>query len=151
MTNKDIAMIPSRPYLIRAFYDWITDNEWTPYLLVNAEFEHASVPQAFVDDGKIVLNVSFKAVRSLEMTNSGVKFSARFNGMTEDIFVPVGAVEAIYARENGQGMHFSDYDMTPNPDDGVASGESDSGESGTGESGESGSGKKGPPNLHIVK
>ena len=136
-------MIPSRPYLIRAFYDWITDNEWTPYLLVNAEFEHATVPQAFVEDGKIVLNISFNAVRSLEMTNTEVKFAARFNGVVEDIFVPVGAVEAIYARENGQGMHFSDYDMTPNPDDDEAPGDSGSGDSG--------SGKKGPPNLRIVK
>jgi stringent starvation protein B len=136
-------MIPSRPYLIRAFYDWITDSEWTPYLLVNAEFEHVSVPQVFIEDGKIVLNISFKAVRSLEMTNTEVKFTARFNGMMEDIFVPVGAVEAIYARENGQGMHFSDYDMTPNSDEDVTS--SDSG------SGDSDSGKKGPPNLRIVK
>jgi len=132
-------MIPSRPYLIRAFYDWITDNLWTPYLLVNAEFEHVSVPQVYVDNGKIVLNVSFNAVKSFEVTNSEVTFTARFNGMKEDVFVPVGAVEAIYAFENGQGMHFSDYDMTPQPDDSADV------------PGDSGKGKKGPPNLRVVK
>ena len=129
-------MIPSRPYLIRAFYDWITDNEWTPYLLVNADAPNTHVPRAYVEDGKIVLNVSFKAVDELDISNSRVNFSARFNGVIEKVSVPVSAVEAIYARENGQGMHFSDYDMPPSDDS---------------TEGDDQPPQKGPPHLRVVK
>lgn len=135
-------MIPSRPYLIRAFYNWITDNLWTPYILVDATFTDVMVPERFIKDGKIVLNISFNAVRDLDMTNTEVSFSARFSGRVENIFVPVGAVEAIYASENGQGMHFTELDMHPK-------------ESGPAESDGSSKvvsvKKKGPPHLKIVK
>ena len=135
-------MIPSRPYLIRAFYNWITDNLWTPYLLVDATFADVMVPERFIKEGKIVLNVSFNAVRDLDMTNTDVSFSARFSGRVENIFVPVGAVEAIYASENGQGMHFTELDMHPEES---GSAEADGGNKAAPVR------KKGPPHLKIVK
>ena len=137
-------MIPSRPYLIRAFYNWITDNLWTPYILVDATFADVMVPTRFVKDGKIVLNMSFNAVRDLEMTNTEVTFTARFSGRSENIFVPVAAVEAIYASENGKGMHFTELDMYP-PDESAEVDQVDP------LSVPSKKGKKGPPHLKIVK
>jgi stringent starvation protein B len=109
-------MKPSRPYLIRALYQWILDNDCTPHMLVNAEFPGVQVPAGFVNDGQIVLNVSPTAVRQLEMDNAAVTFEGRFGGVSHRLFVPVSAVLAIYARENGQGMVF---DMPSASDAGV--------------------------------
>ena len=99
-------MNSSRPYLVRALYEWIVDNDCTPHLLVNAEFPAGQVPQGFANDGQIVLNVSPSAVRHLHMDNDAVSFEGRFGGVPHSLYVPVGAILGIYARENGQGMVF---------------------------------------------
>lgn len=111
-------MTPSKPYVIRAIYDWIVDNNCTPHLLVDAEAEGVEVPQDYVTDGQIVLNVSPSAVVNLQLSNESVSFSGRFGGVPVDIMVPVDGVIGIYARENGQGMIFdeeSDLDFDPQP------------------------------------
>ena len=108
------TMTSNRPYLIRAIYDWIVDNELTPYLLVNAEYSGVEVPQEHVNGGRIVLNVSPKACRGLHMENDRIVFSARFSGLVTQIFVRPEAVLAIYAKENGRGMEFgAEYDGLP--------------------------------------
>ncbi|MNP15917.1 Stringent starvation protein B [compost metagenome] len=99
-------MNSSRPYLVRALYEWIVDNDCTPHLLVNAEFPAVQVPQGFASDGQIVLNISPSAVRNLHMDNDAVSFEGRFSGVSHSLFVPAGAILGIYARENGQGMVF---------------------------------------------
>ena len=107
-------MSPSRPYLIRALYQWIVDNDCTPHLLVNAGFSGVQVPTDFVSDGQIVLNISPNAIRQLNMDNDAVTFEGRFAGVAQGLYVPISAVMAIYARENGQGMVF---DMASSPDE----------------------------------
>jgi len=106
----------SRPYLIRALYEWIIDNSCTPYLLVDATVKQAQVPAEYVENGKIVLNISPSAVRRLSLANDQVRFSARFGGRAHEIAIPVQAVLAVYARENGQGMMFNeDGGINPPP------------------------------------
>jgi stringent starvation protein B len=109
-------MTSSRPYLLRAIYDWIIDNEMTPYVLVDAEEDGVDVPSQYVENGKIVLNVSPRAVNDLDMGNDLVRFSARFAGKPTDVMFPVSASLAIYAKENGQGMVFSDENGGDTPD-----------------------------------
>lgn len=99
-------MNSSRPYLVRALYEWIVDNDCTPHILVNAEYRAVQVPEGFATDGQIVLNVSPTAVRHLHMDNEAVSFEGRFSGVAHTLYVPVGAIMGIYARENGQGMVF---------------------------------------------
>ncbi|WP_040261821.1 MULTISPECIES: ClpXP protease specificity-enhancing factor [Pseudomonas] len=99
-------MNSSRPYLVRALYEWIVDNDCTPHILVNAEYRNVQVPQGFATDGQIVLNVSPSAVRHMQMDNEAVSFEGRFSGVAHSLYVPVGAIMGIYARENGQGMVF---------------------------------------------
>ncbi|KFX68400.1 peptidase [Pseudomonas taeanensis MS-3] len=118
-------MNSSRPYLVRALYEWIVDNDCTPHLLVNAEFAGVQVPPGFASDGQIVLNVSPGAVRHLHMDNEAVSFEGRFGGVAHSLYVPAAAVLAIYARENGQGMVF---DLEPPvPDDEEDEGPGDQG------------------------
>ncbi|TAM12398.1 MAG: ClpXP protease specificity-enhancing factor [Nevskiaceae bacterium] len=95
-----------RPYLIRAIYDWALDNNLTPHLLVAADQPGVSVPQAFVRDGKIALNIAPVAIRDLDLEHDPLSFSARFGGRSQDVFVPSAAVLAIYAVENGEGIGF---------------------------------------------
>ncbi len=95
----------TRPYLIRALYEWCTDNGLTPYVAVQAD-DSVQVPREYVKDGEIVLNISFDATSGLELGNTVISFSARFAGKARDIMIPVERVIAIYARENGQGMAF---------------------------------------------
>jgi stringent starvation protein B len=95
----------TRPYLIRALYEWCTDNGLTPYVAVQVD-DSVQVPHEYVKDGEIVLNVSFDATSGLELGNEFIAFSARFAGKPRDIMIPVDRVIAIYARENGQGMAF---------------------------------------------
>lgn len=110
-------MTPSRPYLVRGLFEWILDNDQTPYILVDANGEGVAVPQEFVQNGQIVLNISPNAVRELLIENEQLSFSARFSGITHQVFVPVMAILAIYARENGQGMVFGHEAGAPDPDD----------------------------------
>ena len=95
----------TRPYLIRALYEWCTDNGLTPYVAVSVDGS-VRVPKEFVKNGEIVLNVSFDATSDLRLGNDFIEFKARFGGVARDILVPVDRVMAIYARENGQGMAF---------------------------------------------
>lgn len=99
---------PKRPYLLRAFYDWIIDNNMTPHLLVNAEAEEVNVPRQHINDGKIVLNISPSAVQDFMMDNEALSFSARFGGVSFYIYCPMYAIEALYAREVPvEGVSFS--------------------------------------------
>ncbi|MDD2547092.1 MAG: ClpXP protease specificity-enhancing factor [Burkholderiaceae bacterium] len=95
----------TRPYLIRALYEWCTDNGLTPYVAVRVD-DSVQVPREFVNDGEIVLNISYDATSALQLGNDFIEFKARFGGKPREILVPVGRVIAIYARENGQGMAF---------------------------------------------
>ena len=99
-------MTSNRPYMVRALYEWILDNRMTPYLLVDAAHPDALVPADFIQDGKIVLNISPTAVRALVLGNERITFDARFGGIPMDVVVPADAVLGIYARENGRGMLF---------------------------------------------
>lgn len=110
-------MTPNRPYLIRALYEWLADNNQTPYLLVNAEYEDVHVPFNYVEDGRIVLNISMSAVRDLQLDNEAITFNARFGGQPMQVYVPPAAVLGIYSRENGQGMLFPEEDMQADNDD----------------------------------
>ena len=103
-------MTASKPYLVRALYEWILDNELTPYILVDATADQLLIPNGIANDGKVVLNVAPQAVKELEMTNEQLSFSARFNGVSENVYCPMSSVLAIYARENGQGMMFPTED-----------------------------------------
>ncbi|WP_437883464.1 ClpXP protease specificity-enhancing factor [Pseudomonas sp. LRF_L74] len=140
-------MNSSRPYLVRALYEWIVDNDCTPHLLVNSDFSGVRVPAGFAKDGQIVLNVSPSAVRNLHMDNEAVSFEGRFGGVPHSLYVPAGAMLAIYARENGQGMVF---ELEPSLE-----GEAEADEQGPDDDGPSGGGEpprpSGRPSLKVVK
>lgn len=107
-------MTSSRPYLVRALYEWIVDNSCTPYILVDATQPGTQVPRQHVQNGQIVLNISPTAVVALQIANEQLSCSARFGGVPMQILVPMGALLGIYARENGQGMVF-EAEPTPEP------------------------------------
>jgi stringent starvation protein B len=109
-------MVSNRPYLIRAINEWLVDSQCTPHLLVNAEAPGVEVPQEHVKDGKITLNIGPQAVQGLHIGNEEVSFMARFSGVSRSISLPVSAVLAIFAKENGYGMAFNEADE-PAPDD----------------------------------
>ncbi|WP_232424225.1 ClpXP protease specificity-enhancing factor [Imhoffiella purpurea] len=155
-------MTSSKPYLIRAIYEWILDNRMTPHLVVDANYPDASVPQEFVDGGRIVLNISPGAVRGLVIGNDWIQFGARFNGVAREIMAPSEAVIGIFTRENGQGMVFpdphypSDETDAQAPSDGPALKpvEDSGGSAPKGESGDDSGGKgkgRGGPTLKLVK
>jgi stringent starvation protein B len=129
-------MTPSRPYLIRAINEWILDNSLTPYLLVDAQAPAVEVPERYVENGKIVLNINPRAINGLVINNQEITFSARFSGTPVSIYIPVSAVLAIYAQENGRGMMFNDEEDEPEP---------------PGNGPEPGSGKSSRPTLKVVK
>ena len=131
-------MTSNRPYLIRAMFDWIIENNLTPYLLVNADFPDVQIPKEYVKEGRIVLNISPMACRGLHLNNDRIVFTARFSGQAEQVVIFPTAVLAIYAKENGAGMEFAEDegDRTPPPAT-VA-------DSGAGS-------KKGKPRLTLVK
>jgi stringent starvation protein B len=110
-------MNSSRPYIMRALYEWIVDNDFTPYILVDASMADVMVPQQFVKENQIVLNISPDAVVDLSISNQAVAFNGRFGGVATDVFVPISAVVGIYARENGQGMVFDPEAEDSPPDD----------------------------------
>ncbi len=139
MPESTESMTSSRPYLIRAMYEWMVDNRMTPHLLVFADQAGVIVPQEYVDEGKIVLNISPSAVRDLVLGNEEITFSGRFSGKPMSIVVPVQCAVGIYTRENGKGMVFSPEDESPDPNDTPTS--------------EKGSANKqaSRPNLRVVK
>ncbi len=99
-------MTSNKPYLLRALYDWICDNHLTPHLLVDTSGDDLAVPSEYVEDDRIVLNISPTAVRDLDLSNDYINFKARFSGKSMNVYFPTNAVLAIYARENGRGMIF---------------------------------------------
>jgi len=102
---------------MRALYEWIVDNQCTPYVLVDASDKNVLVPQQYVKDNQIVLNISPDAVVDLNITNQAVAFNGRFGGVAMDVYVPIEAVVGIYARENGQGMVFDPEDSAEPPEE----------------------------------
>lgn len=108
-------MTSNRPYLLRALYEWISDNGLTPHLLVDAAVDGVRVPAGAAKDGRIVLNIDARAVSQLDMGNQNVRFLARFGGVSQAVDIPLAAVLAIYAQENGQGMMFPSEDAPSEP------------------------------------
>lgn len=101
-----MPMTPSRSYLLSALHQWITDNDLTPYLAVDTRVQGVMVPEQFTLDDQLVLNISYSAVQQLSIDQAGVSFNARFGGVPMNVYIPLAAVLAIYAKENGQGMGF---------------------------------------------
>ncbi|MGM0570341.1 ClpXP protease specificity-enhancing factor [Marinobacter sp.] len=139
-------MTSSRPYLVRAFNDWILDNHCTPHIVVDASIQGVQVPADHVANGQIVLNISPSAVKALIIGDEALEFSARFGGVPMQVYIPLQAVMAIYARENGEGMVFGSEPGSPDPD-GTGKPSSDAGREGKGDS-ERPSGR---PSLKVVK
>lgn len=139
-------MLSSRPYLVRAVHEWIVDSGLTPHLLVDADSPGLEVPAASIQDGRVVLNVSPTAVRDLLIDTEMVTFVARFGGVSQAVTVPMTAVEAVYARENGRGMMFP-------VDDDEDDGRTESAVQEQGEDGDEASppDRKSRPNLKVVK
>ena len=113
--TKTTAMTSNRPYLMRALYDWISDNDLTPYLLVDANHPGIKAPNGIAKDRRVVLNTAARAVSHLQIGKEAISFSARFGGVSHSLYVPLSAVLAIYAQENGQGMMFPAEDSPPEP------------------------------------
>lgn len=111
-------MTSSRPYLLRAMYEWIVDNGMTPHILADAENDAVNIPRQYEENGKIVLNISPTAVKALNLGKEDLEFEARFDGNSMEVVIPIEYVLAIYTRENGQGMMFADEGDLP-PDDGA--------------------------------
>lgn len=111
------SMTSNRPYLMRAIHEWIVDNSLTPHIIANSEAPGIEIPVQYAQDGKIVLNIAPSAVRNLELGNEWVSFNARFGGKPWQIAVPVSAVMAVYAKENGVGMAFQDDEPDGEPPD----------------------------------
>lgn len=108
----EMKLTSTKPYLIRAIYEWCTDNGYTPYLVVAVRDEYTQVPLEYVKNQEIVLDIGFDATKNLIMQNDSISFSARFNGIARPIFIPIGAVLAIFAKETGNGMSF-EYEEMP--------------------------------------
>lgn len=144
MADVKTTMSSSRPYLVRALNEWVLDNDCTPYIVVDAGIQGVQVPNEHVANGQIVLNISPGAVKSLVIGNSALEFNARFGGVPMQVFVPLQAVIAIYAKENGEGMVFGSEPGMPDPN-------------GTGEPRNAGGSKSkedrpsGRPTLKVVK
>ncbi len=118
MSSSPEGMTSNRPYLLRALYQWITDNGLTPHILVDAEADGVNVPDHTTQKGKVVLNIAAGATEQLVLGDENIDFKARFSGNPYQIVVPMKAVIAIYARENGQGMMFARDGSIPPPVDG---------------------------------
>ncbi len=115
MSNSSIHLPTKRPYLLRAMHEWMTECGHTPHVIVDAARAGSEVPQAYVKDGKIVLNLSGSATQRLRLGNEDIEFDARFAGVVHHVRVPISAVLGIYARETGEGMVFSEQDLGPEP------------------------------------
>jgi stringent starvation protein B len=118
--SSDRELSAQRPYLLRAMHEWMSDNGLTPHIVVDEEAQGLRAPAGHAADGKLVLNISYSATRSLTLGNDVISFEARFNGAPFQLSVPVTAVVGIYARETGQGMAFAaDDSPPPGPDGGT--------------------------------
>lgn len=148
-TTEPATMSSNRPYLLRAIYDWISDNDLTPYLLVDAAADGVNVPPQVIKNGQVVLNLAMRAVAKLDLGNEWISFQARFSGVSHSIRVPVGAVLALYAQENGQGMMFpaegqGDHPPPVSRTDAIVPTAPAGGDGGD-------KPKRGAPHLHVVK
>jgi stringent starvation protein B len=139
-----VSELPTKPYLIRAIYDWCADSGLTAYLAVQVD-EYTQVPKNYVKDGKIVLNISVDAIRNLHMGNEDISCSGRFGGVSHQIMVPITAVIGIFAKENGQGLVFQGQDSSPMLSPEIASTAGDHDEPPDDD------GPHGKPKLRIVK
>ncbi|MFT7235262.1 MAG: stringent starvation protein B [Methylophagaceae bacterium] len=108
-------MTSQKPYLIRAIFDWLLDNKLTPYLLVNTLIDGVKVPDEYINDDKIVLNIAPDAVQHFQADNQWISFSARFSGRAMELFIPIEAIQGIYGKENNEGMFFTDEDKSLPP------------------------------------
>jgi len=117
MSSKKDGMTSNRPYLLRGLYEWISDNDLTPHVLVDAGVAGVDVPQHAIQKGKVVLNIAAGATEHLQLDNEAICFKARFSGKPYPITIPMEAVIAIYARENGQGMMFAIEETPGGPGD----------------------------------
>jgi len=140
-------MTSSQPYLLRALNEWIVDNGFTPQILVDSTHPDLNIPDAVRAGDKVVLNISPSAVRDLEIDNEYVSFVARFSGVSHAVLVPVEAVQAVYARENGQGMMFPEADQ----EDSGHSAESNETKTDSHSGKEKPGPKRGKPNLKVIK
>lgn len=123
MAEDSQKLTPRRPYLLRAIYEWLVDNQLTPHVVVDASQDGCDVPLEYVKDGQIILNIAPPAVAALQMTNEFVQFSGRFGGKPRQVWIPIACVVAIYARENGAGTIFEQEDNFPdNPGPSSSSG-----------------------------
>lgn len=113
MSTNDLGMTSVRPFLVKAYYDWIVENHLTPFLHINAKCNYVEVPEQFVERGQIVLNVAPMAVEALRFGKHGISFRARFGALIEDIYIPTPAIMAVYAKENAQGIYFDEPDEAP--------------------------------------
>ncbi len=138
-----ITMSSSRPYLIRAIRDWIQDNGLTPYVLVQATRPGTQVPEAYIENGRIVLNLSDRAIEGFSLDGEWLSFDARFSGRNQSVHVPIEAILAIYARENGEGMVFE----TPEDDAGEAATDDAAAGADSPETGR----RKSSPHLELIK
>ncbi len=148
-TQDTVSMSSNRPYLLRAIYDWISDNDLTPYVLVDANVAGVRVPPQVVKNGQVVLNLAMRAVANLDLGNDWISFQARFSGVSQSIQIPVHAVLALYAQENGQGMMFpadeeGDDTPPPGPEPEEAPVKQDAGDGDD-------KPKRGAPHLRVVK
>ena len=113
--ENDFQLTPARPYMVRAIFEWLEDNNLTPHIMVDTTQPNVTVPVEYVQDGRIVLNIASRATGNLVINNDFINFHARFGGVSQELWVPMQAVMGIYARENSQGMFFdpTEYDNAP--------------------------------------
>lgn len=104
--SNNLSLTPTRPYLVRAIYQWLEDNLLTPYLMVDTSQPNVSVPTEYIQDNRIVLNIASRATGNLQINNDYIHFNARFGGVSRELWIPMPAVMGIYAKENSQGMFF---------------------------------------------
>ena len=148
-----MSMTSTRPYLIRAFYDWIVDNHCTPHVVVNASVAGVEVPLEYVDGGQIVLNIAVTAVQGLRLGDQAIEFQARFGGQVRRVYAPVSSILAIDAKENGRGMVFAEDEtdedpLTPPPATTATQSDENGGSSKGGRRGKRAGGR---PHLTVVK
>lgn len=104
--SNNLSLTPTRPYLVRAIYQWLEDNLLTPYLMVDTSQPNVSVPTEYIQDNRVVLNIASRATGNLQINNDYIHFNARFGGVSRELWIPMPAVMGIYAKENSQGMFF---------------------------------------------
>jgi len=152
-----MTMSTTRPYLVRAFYEWIVDNGCTPHIVVNSNAIGVEVPQEYANEGQIVLNISLRAVQTLSLGNNAIEFQARFGGRVRRIYAPISSILAIYAKENGRGMVFAEEEThpplpaPPPPIDDTREPLVSTDKDGNGKKNGKGKGSGKPPHLTVVK